>query len=338
MTFSTKTTDLIKKITAPHPNIQLTIGILHKGQMAFHLFNHTGEIPYVPHIYEMGSIGKTITASLFAKYVHSGKMALEDSMAKYFPALDEARYFPNLRRLATHTAGYPTRYPMDAWGDAFRYVWTVLRGLPSPNPSMDEKNILTLVNETKLQDKDYPWSYANFGIALLGQAVAQVAGKAFLPLVNEFISQELALSNTTVGALPAGLLQGYTRKNRLQPPWLVDEKELIIPAGAGFTTTAQDLLHFAKLNMENALPYLPLCHETYAKVTDKFHMGLAWWKIVNTSAFTFHHAGDTDGFSTALAFSKEKEMAIAILYNNESKDAQGRYHLTAGISEELANK
>ena len=317
MNFSTKTNKLIKKATANKPHMKFTVGILHKGETSYKLFDSSGEIPYESHPYEMGSIGKTFTTSLFAKYVQEGKMRLDDSIAAYIPELDGNRYHPTLKRLATHTAGYPERYPIDTWGELFSIVGKQLRSKPiniAEYITMDRQKMIDLAKGRKLQDKDYKWEYSNFGISLLGQAVSQAADKPFLALMREFISQDLALSNTFVGTNHKNLVTGYDFKHREVEHWPVDEGEYIIPAGAGMVSNAEDLLQFANMHMEEHLGYLGLTHVWYDVKSKHSNMGLGWW-IDAKNPDMFFHGGNTGGFASMLAFDKKKKTAVVILAN-----------------------
>ena len=107
MNISEQANKLIQKVMKDYPHTKLTIGVLHQGKTMFKLFDNSGEIPYESHLYEIASISKVFTTSLFAKYLQEGKMNLNDSIAKYIPELEDERYHPTLRSLATHTSGYP---------------------------------------------------------------------------------------------------------------------------------------------------------------------------------------------------------------------------------------
>lgn len=95
----------IEKACKGKNHIKLTVASLVNGEKTVQAFGANGEIPNENDTYEIGSITKTFTTSLLAKYVHEGKMALDDPISKYVEGLDDA-YYPTLRRLASHTAGY----------------------------------------------------------------------------------------------------------------------------------------------------------------------------------------------------------------------------------------
>jgi len=108
---SSEIQSLIKKTCKGKKHIKLTIGYVLDGEKTVKVFNENGEIKNESYIYEIASITKTFTASLLAKYIHENKMSLDDSIQKYFVGLDADKYYPTLKRLATHTAGYSIQLP-----------------------------------------------------------------------------------------------------------------------------------------------------------------------------------------------------------------------------------
>jgi len=318
--FSEKTNELIKKATKNKDHIKFTIGVLHEGETSFKLFDSKGEIPYESYLYESGSITKVFTTSLFAKYLQEGKMSLDDSIAKYIPELDDEKYLPTLKKLATHTAGYSTLYPMNK-SEYFKLLRHQIGGKFIKDPvnvtdyvTMDYEKAITLANDAKVKDKDYKWKYSNYGISLLGQAIATVAEKSFWDLMNQYLIQDLGLKNTFMGTDSSEILTGYDLKNRNvgNCNWQKGAN-LVSPAGA-ITSTPEDLLEFAKMNIEQSPNYLGLCHEKYANGYKKFSMGLGWW-IDKKNPNLFYHGGNTQGFASMLAFDKKKKAAVVILAN-----------------------
>lgn len=59
--------------------------------------------------YEIGSISKSFVGLLCAKAVSEGKLNLDDRISSYLD-LGDARYYPTIERLLTHTSGYKTYY------------------------------------------------------------------------------------------------------------------------------------------------------------------------------------------------------------------------------------
>lgn len=313
--FSKKTTELLKKAVSKRPKIKLTIGIFKDGETIYKLFDTNGEIPYVSHKYETGSIGKVFTTSLLAKYVEEGKMDLNDSVAKYMPELDERKYYPTLKRLATHTAGYPLRYPMSR-GEMFTVVFKQLTAQPIKAEiylQSDYEKLIRLTKEANLQDKDYKWAYSNFGMGLLGYAISCAAGKNYWDLMSDYMRDDLGLKNSVMGTNMPGILPGYDAKNRNVGNWSLGKEDYITPAG-NITSNAEDMLEFAKLNIEENPSHLKLCHTLYDLKSKHSNMGLGWW-IDYKNPNIYYHGGNTDGFASMLAFDKKKRVAVTILTN-----------------------
>jgi len=98
---------MINKSCKDKTNIKLTVGTLDADDnKEIRVFDQSGEVQNENYIYEIGSITKTFTCSLFAKYIYEQKMSLDDPVSKYVDGLDDGKYYPTLKRLATHTAGY----------------------------------------------------------------------------------------------------------------------------------------------------------------------------------------------------------------------------------------
>jgi len=315
MKFGEKTNELIKSVIKGKEHIKFTVGVLHEGQTTFKLFDSEGEIPYESHLYEIGSIGKVFVTSLLAKYLQSGQMSLDDSIAKYIPELGDEKYYPTLKRLALHTAGYPMRYPMTK-----REVFKVLiKQLTKQQVNaehyvqMDYEKMIRLAKMSKLEDKDYKWNYSNFGISLLGYAVSKVAKRSFWDLMNDYLNEDLGLNNSFMGTNHPDILTGYNEKNKNVGNWSLGAEDYLTPAG-NITSNAEDLLNFAKINIEESPDYLSLCHEFYDMNSQHSNMGLGWW-IDYKNPNMFYHGGNTSGFASVLAFDKEKKSAVVLLAN-----------------------
>lgn len=306
---------LIQNAFKKKPNMKMTIGVLQNGNATFKLFDATGEIPYESHAYEIGSVGKTLTTSLLAKYVESGAMSLNDSVAKHITELDNNRYYPTLQRLALHTAGYRSTLPMTK-KEIRGVLWAQLRSKPYSALAlleMDFEKLIATAKAQELENKDYKWAYSNFGMALLGCAIGRAAGMSYADAMTKFIIEELKLPNTIVGVGANNMLSGYDVHHRDVGAWNCVRDNYVSPAG-NFTSTAEDMLEFARLNIEEQPSCLALCHKRYDMKNKHSDMGLGWW-IDFKQPSIYYHGGNTDGFASMLAFDKQAKTAVVILTN-----------------------
>ena len=79
--------DFIKKQCKGKKYIKLTVGYIANGQPVVKVYNETGEIENKDYIYEIGSITKTFTASLLAKYIHERTISLDEPILNYISGL-----------------------------------------------------------------------------------------------------------------------------------------------------------------------------------------------------------------------------------------------------------
>jgi CubicO group peptidase (beta-lactamase class C family) len=105
-------TEMIEYTTNGVKNACITVGILQNGQTSFEVYGENGKIlPNREHVYVIASISKSFTGALFCKAIYEGKADLDDSI-DHFLDLPEKNYYPTIKRLLTHTAGYEREYYM----------------------------------------------------------------------------------------------------------------------------------------------------------------------------------------------------------------------------------
>jgi len=313
-----KSLELINKTCKDKKHIKLTVGLLSGNERTIKTFGENGEIDNKNFTYEIGSITKTFTASLLAKHVHKGSMSLDDSIAKYVDGLDPSRYYPTLRRLATHTAGYSSTLPFTR-REYFALIIGLIRASESPGTlpfKLDFEKMRDLLETNKLKDKDYNWRYSNFGMALLGYAIGVASGAGYHASMGDFLTTELGLSHTFTSANPGRLITGYTRKNVDCGNWIWGD-DLTAPAG-DISSTADDLLTYAAINMHELRPYLAMCHQKNADVNSMLfkssNMGLGWLIRKDNSNIIWHNGG-TGAFSSYLGIDKNRKCAVVVLAN-----------------------
>ncbi|MFJ7746146.1 serine hydrolase [Peribacillus sp. NPDC097295] len=93
----------------------------------------------------------------------------------------------------------------------------------------------------------------------------------------------------------------------------MEQKNLISAAGA-ISSTADDLLEYAKMNIYEGKPYFSLCHKNHGNGKKKYDMGLGWWLLKKNNNVILH-GGGTGCFSSFLGMDKEKKVASVVLAN-----------------------
>ena len=308
-----KIMELINKACNKKDHIKLTVGTYRDGKKSIQVFGATGEIQDENFIYQVGSITKTFTASLLAKLISEQKMSLNDSIQKYVMGLDNEKYYPTLKRLATHTSGYHRFLPNGKW---FRL--TLLKGFITGKIKigenllqMDFGKMAHIIHENILQDRDYSWQYSNFGMALVGYAIGVVSGLGYADTMNHFLSDELELKCSYTRVNPDKNLHGFHFTNEPIGNWVWDEN-LMAPAG-DISSTAEDLLEYARMNIFEEKPYFAICHQKHVSAK-KYDMGLGWVLQKDKNHVLWHNGG-VGGFRSYLGIDKQKKCAVIVLAN-----------------------
>lgn len=276
--------------------------------------------------FEVGSLTKTFTGLLFAQMVGCGDVGYDDPISAYLPThalpRDAAARQITLVQLATHTAGLP-RVPRNLYG------WRILRhGWSDPYPAY---RLVDLYRATsRLTPHDPPGGaarYSTFGVALLGQLLANATDQPYESLLTERVCRPLGLTATATAT--ATELLGETsplratghRRGRPLPAWQLDA---LISSG-GLRCTGVELLAYldAHLKPESTAlaDALRATHTPRALTpTGMNAICLVWNHRVVDSRTLLWHTGGTRGFSTFLGFSPEAGAGVGVLANSRTRD------------------
>lgn len=303
-------TEAIKDFCSNRENMALTIGILYEGQMYYTVYGENAEVlPKEIYSYEIASITKTFTASLLSKAVSEGKINLEDSISQYMK-LDENQYYPTVKQLATHTAGYGG-YPLPIW---FNEVKSLLGYPQNPFYGVDNEELTEYIQKKKLSDKQYDYKYSNFGFAVLGNVLSNVYEEDFDTLLSKYIQDELGLTNTYIGTKQTELI-GITKSGK-NSNWEWESDDSYLSAGS-LISNIEDMLRYVEIQMSEEKDYLSISHQKYAQISDRSAIGLGWF--IDEGNNIISHSGATGGFSSFIGYDKVKNIAVVVMANYESQ-------------------
>jgi CubicO group peptidase (beta-lactamase class C family) len=254
------------------------------------------EVPDPRMRFEIGSVTKTMTATLLALLVGEGELSLDEEIGRRLAAGDNAGI--TVAQLATHTSGLPSMSPHMRAGLA-RYPENPWYGYDFARAEAD-------LGRTARSDGT--WAYSNLGYQLLGLVVERVGGLSYESLLAERILEPLGMRDSRVGHADDGLLlQGRGSEG---PVGLRDH-----PLGAGgVEATLGDLASYARACLSP--PATPLGAAIKLALTPRVRTGpdtqqaLGWLVRGNT---VYEHSGATAGFTACVSLAPECGRAVALL-------------------------
>ncbi len=259
-------------------------------------------------LFEIGSVTKTFTATALAAMVLAGKVRLDAPVATYLPKdvrVPEKDGRPiTVLDLAEQRSGLP-RMPTNIDGTG-----------ADPYARYDLAQFYAFLNGYALtRDPGAQFEYSNYGIGLLGQALAYRAGSSYAQLVQSTVLDPLGMSQTTFAeagaADPPELAVGHDLGGAAVPAW---HFRAMMPAG-GILSDLTDMLKYLRCNMGQG-PLAKACLFAQMPRADgapRHRIGLVWW--TNPITGVVSHAGDTAGFHAEIAISKDRQTGVVVMSN-----------------------
>jgi CubicO group peptidase (beta-lactamase class C family) len=298
--------DMLLYTTRNNKAVVIAVGVIKNGEASYTMYGENGKIlPQADHIFEIGSLTKTFTASLAFKALSDKKIDLDDSIDKYL-TLPNKDYYPTIRRILTHTSGYKSYYFETQMILNFFSGKNSFYNIPS-------NKIIKKVKDINLADRDYKFEYSNFGISIIGEILSEIYKKDFTTLMNAHIKEEFCLYDTIISD-GSGDLGNYW-------DWAINDA--YIPAGA-LTSTIGDMLKYVQMQfkgfpeyvsgMHNILSEINATSPRYANLNIRMDsIGAAW--IIDSKNNIIWHNGGTSDYNSYLGFDKKKQIGVVILSN-----------------------
>lgn len=293
-------------------------------------------------LYEIGSITKTFTGLMLAQMVEQGQVRLDTPVRELLPPGTVTKPTSGreitLLDLSSQRSGLP-RIPGNFHPANPR----------NPYADYDAKALYAFMGEQGVAvAPDASFLYSNLGAGLLGQALANRAGKTYTELLHEQVTAPLGMKYTAVALTPAlrdRFAQGYNGDHQPAHAWDLDA---LVGAG-GIRSTADDTLTYlqAQLHPEQlhetakatvagqTLPAaIEASHVLHGEAWPGMHIALNWFHM--DDGLGFWHGGGTGGFSSYALFNPERDYAVVVLCNTAPNGFVER--LGANVAQRIEGK
>ncbi|MFV2021751.1 serine hydrolase domain-containing protein [Micromonospora sp. LOL_023] len=160
----------------------ITVGIVRGGRLLHVASAGAHPAPHPDLQYRIGSITKTLTATLVLQLRDAGRLDLDDPLRRHLPDVPFDRI--TLRQLLGHAAGLQREPDTDGWWE--RTTGTDIAGLLA---TLHPGKIAFAAHRT--------YHYSNLAYGLLGAALTRITGTGWAKLVATRILEPLGMTRTT---------------------------------------------------------------------------------------------------------------------------------------------
>lgn len=264
--------------------------------------------------FNLGSMNKMFTALAIAKLVETGKLTVEDPLAKFVPDFPDAESAKKIKikHLLTHTAGL---------GGYFSQTWQ-MRSRGSIR-SVDDMMALAKEDEKLRFEPGTNWQYSNTGMLVLGKIIEVASGKSYFEFVDENILRPAGMVNTgcfELDKVNKNLAVGYEKVFGDEGVTFRNNIFLHVMRGGpqgGCYSTAEDLHRFAAALLAGKIVGKDLVKEFTTAKPDISSPGYGFGFGVSEDGSRFGHGGGFTGISANLDIFRDSGW-IAIVLSNYS--------------------
>ena len=272
--------------------------------------------------WHVGSITKSITATMIARLIESGKMSWSLTVGECFPDEDVHRDWKTvtLHQLLTHTGGAPPNFS--------RSVSAQRPDLGKPSAKARRKAILGVVSKSPVYAPGKKHLYSNVGYSIAAAMAEKVTGKPWTSLIQLGVYKPLDLKsggfgppNSRGGSLlqPQGHSAQGGQKTAVGESKLADNSFIMGPAGI-VHMTLEDLCKYANEHLrgeqgKDGLLQSATFKKLHQPVLDNYGCGWGVLEIPNEPKMFWHNGSNTMWYALVV-FVPDRNMVVAVASND----------------------
>jgi CubicO group peptidase (beta-lactamase class C family) len=260
-------------------------------------------------IFQLASITKVYTATVFQRLVGQGLVALDTPVIEVLPDFKVAdpavTRAVTMRHLLTHTSGIGSDF-FEATGRGDDCV---------------QRYVAAMADVTQDVPPGTTPSYSNAGICVLGRVIEVLTGLTWDQAIARYISEPLGLTHTCTlpeEAIRFRVSMGHLTTSATDTPTTAPLWQLPLrgmgPCGA-VSATASDAIAFARMHLTD--PTLAAMREPQVAMPGPLidNWGLGWMLWTWDGHEVFGHSGDNFGQCAHLLVVPDFGVAIALMAN-----------------------
>jgi D-alanyl-D-alanine carboxypeptidase len=262
----------------------------------------------------IGSITKTLTATVILQLVDQGKLRLDDPVGRYRPEVPNGNHI-TIRELLNMSSGLFNYSEDEDFDRAF---------LADPYKAWDPKELVAIAfKHPPYFAPGEGWRYSNTNYLLLGLLIEQITGRAVEKVFQRNIFRPLGIVDTSLPALTSSVIpnphpRGYTRQLGTGP---LDATEWN-PSWAWTAGSAISRLHDLQIWAKALATGRLLSAATQKERLSWVDLGQIWigkeldygLGVANFGGF-IGHDGELPGFQSFMGYMPQKGATIIVLVN-----------------------
>ncbi|HCW07532.1 MAG TPA: hypothetical protein DGG95_09240 [Cytophagales bacterium] len=271
-------------------------------------------------VFRVGSVSKSITATLCAVLVQQGIIDWDDPVKKYLPDFklksESATEKLKLRHLLSHTEGLPYH----------AYTDMVDRNAPV-DTLIDYLQDLDLIAEPgKIH------SYQNVGFSLIGKVIEAATHRSFEDVITEKLFKPLSMDDASASYQKIIEDDDVAKPHQVTRPRKISPTYFSVAPAGGINASAQDMALWLKAlicekptmfpskrinEMLKPQVWAPIRNYYFYKLKKvrKPFYALGWRIFAMNNDTLAYHGGFVNNYRCEVAFSRKNKIGIAILVN-----------------------
>jgi CubicO group peptidase (beta-lactamase class C family) len=276
--------------------------------------------------FHIGSCTKSMTATLTAMLIETGKLRWDTTILDIFPELrgkmDKQYEAVTVEQLLHHRGGVPGEPPANAWKKAWKEI-----GTPTEQRREFIEAVLRQPPETAPGTK---MIYSNQGYAIVGAMLEKITGQPFEALMTEKLFKPLHMD--TAGFGPPGTMDkidqpwGHIHKLFMTIPMQLDNPPAIASAGR-VHCSLDDLARFAIFHLQRNATNGLLRSETLTRLHTPTEGGdyACGWVVLQRGwarGTALMHNGSNTMWYIVMWLAPEKDFAVIAATNIAGSEAE----------------
>lgn len=261
--------------------------------------------------YYTGSITKHITASAVMLLCEQGKLSVDDTINKYFPAYKYADKI-TVKNLLTMTSGIKNYMSYDdETGEAINVEFEIDKQISEDNSAKENRKVIVdwILNQELEFEPDSSFSYSDSNYYLLGIVIEKASGQSYEDFVNEHVTKPMGVT-----------CSGFTGSEKLSVSYngVYKNASSIYPGVAysstGYISNITDTLRWINGLLDGKL----LSEESMKEMFTPYKEGFGYGVFVEGNKIST--SGKAESYSSMLMYTTDKSNMFVSYTNSAHSD------------------